>query len=289
MRAVLIELVVMVLLVGSIYFLEAKIRGKNTTDMRIIGGIAWNIQYYSYVVPITVKPVVRYDERFATETLLCGGSVIGSHWIITAAICLERISRLEIDNTDLLIKSGVKSWNGTSNSDRFFAQHDVDSYYIPDSEGYIGLIKVIQRFTHLIQRISLAGKSYRLKTDSTAQMFGFGANSKTGGHNYIFKGISGKITRLYHCKKLLGSIYDTNLQPEYSLCFQPTREAFIKPDACDGDSGGPIVENNVLIGIIFSERCGDRLASQHIKVPGFEDQLRKFISRFNINIRLRFV
>jgi len=107
--------------------LECGCSAKPASFARVVGGEEASKGSWGWVVSLSIKDGIN----------LCGGSIISSLWIITAAHCLENISP-----SDLMVYAGSNTvWSGTQN--RSVSQIIVHSEYDSDTFVYdIGLLKL---------------------------------------------------------------------------------------------------------------------------------------------------
>ncbi len=170
----------------------------------------------------------------------CGGTLIEKNLVITAAHCVRDVAgplAVWLGASDL--KEPMKSIpveavrvHPQYHNRRF--QHDVALLYLANS-----------------QEPSTAAFSSQLRSDEPLQLFGFG-NTSRKGHTYPDVLQSAFVHELpgYECQALGGAY---NFVIEQQICATaPTA------DSCDGDSGGPLLLNGELYGIVsWGTGCGN--------------------------------
>ncbi|XP_053686932.1 serine protease SP24D-like [Sabethes cyaneus] len=223
---------------------------------KIVGGQFAEAHQFPYQVAL-----------FYRNSFRCGGSVIDSQWVLTAAHCIlegdQQVtpSKLEVlvGNSDL--NSGVKKF-AVSNT---FA-HELYGNF----ENDIALIKIKKQFTfdETVQKIQLYTEE--LEESTTVIISGYGrigtnqAASEQLKYNTMF------VVSRKDCSS------ETGLNQNGLICLnnEPNN------GACNGDSGGPAVYEGQLVGVanfVLSE-CGTRHPDGYAKVASYVDWIEQTIA-----------
>ncbi|KRF97769.1 uncharacterized protein Dwil_GK27112 [Drosophila willistoni] len=194
--------------------------------------------------------IVSLETHNGTHTFVCGGSIIGDNWILTAAHCLtNRISAKIFYGSNYYGKSEISHTVGKEN----LIYHELFNPSISFSFD-IGLIRTPRiEFTDKISKIALI---HFIDGDDKL----VGLNTKSCGWGY-FRGtvrperlqcMNVNVISNEECdKRHIVSIYDD------MLCTGRIDGKAV----CDGDSGGPLVTLSnppILVGVnTFNERFCD--------------------------------
>ncbi|KAG8013072.1 Kallikrein 1-related peptidase b9 [Nibea albiflora] len=78
-------------------------------------------------------------------------------------------------------------------------------------------------------------------------------------------------------------MFTTNMMCAHKLCPEPCNQAQKKEDTCDGDSGGPLLYNGVVVGITSygGTKCGQ------IKKPGIYTIVSHYTEWINSTMALQ--
>ncbi|KAF2888192.1 hypothetical protein ILUMI_17981 [Ignelater luminosus] len=250
-------------------------------DVEFAGGTYTVIDNYPFYAGVFVKPIERYDLKFQNEELLCASSIIGRFWAITSGGCLFLISVNEIDTSDVFLKSGTSFANGTELTVRHMRAHDADSVHIIDDDVNLGLIRVKQGFVgHGQIKVKLASESYRIRRRSDCVILGFEAIGKGVAVNTnLLKRIDLIALGDEDCKHNVQ--FTNSISKELSFCAKWSKA---DKNVCYLESGSPVVQNGVLIGIMNGAiMCGHHKLFRYIKVSEFQ----KAIVYHEVRIRNR--
>ncbi|XP_018572009.1 trypsin-3 [Anoplophora glabripennis] len=198
-------------------------------DGRIVGGEATSIATYPYQISLQLL-----------STHICGGAIISSSWIITAAHCVV--------NAPVPSYLSVRAGSSIRNSGgQVYSVVKVVSHpsYVSTSHDYdVALLQVSSSIsTTNANVISLAASGTGPAANLTAVVTGWGATSEGGSAATTLQVVRVPV------------ISRTDCDTAYPL--QLTDRMFCAgilgvggKDACQGDSGGPVVIDEVLYGLV---------------------------------------
>lgn len=190
--------------------------------------------------PAEAPPFFAALHEAGATSPFCGGTLIGKNLVVTAAHCVSDLAGpLEVwlgvsDMKKLPESIAVEAVrvHPQYHSRRF--QHDVALLFLEDDAG---------RTTAPIHS--------QKRTDEALHLIGFG-NTSRKGHTYpdILQSAYVKELPAYACQAI-GGPYQFVI--EQQICASAPSS-----DSCDGDSGGPLLLNNELYGIVsWGTGCGN--------------------------------
>lgn len=207
---------------------------------RIYGGENISIKERPYQVSIESKPFG-----------FCGGSIISSNYVVTAAHCF--LSK-DPDSHKVRVGTDVMGKFGRLHEVEYVKLHENYSYVVGESpKNDIAVIRVKQpfKFTEKCQPIELVKRCEKVKA---------GVISVTSGWGWTDEGETEKL------KSLAMPAYDRDLCNEiYTDKPNEVLEGYIcagifgvkNRSGCFGDSGGPMTINGRLAGIVsWIDECG---------------------------------
>lgn len=198
-------------------------------ESRIVGGLPATDIHIPYIVSL-----VTYGSH------ICGGSIINQKTIITAAHCLAyTTARL------LKVHAGTKTRSLTEGIVVPVESAIYHEQWSPETMDYdVGLIFLANplEYNSKIQPIMLPRRTFSLRDGRILTVAGWGYTNAAGPVSNELRYAQIPLVNQETCKQLMG-----NSITERMLC------AGYLPggvDACQMDSGGPLVAGNKLVGLV---------------------------------------
>uniref|UniRef100_V9KK65 Plasminogen activator n=1 Tax=Callorhinchus milii TaxID=7868 RepID=V9KK65_CALMI len=212
-------------------------RRPKPVQYRIKGGIPTDISSHPWQAAIFL-----YSDKSDTDGLLCGGSLIGSCWVLTAAHCFYE--RFAVERLKVIMGRTFRA--ETSPNEQIL---HVEKYFIHEDfvdrtkDNDIALIKLKPRVgqqcavpTQFVNTVCLPEAGLELPDWTECEISGYGKESQNSP--FYSKRLKEGNVRLVPRSKCLASHTNTLPITNNMLCAQDTRNL---DDACQGDSGGPLV------------------------------------------------
>ncbi|XP_023727062.1 trypsin beta [Cryptotermes secundus] len=208
-------------------------------DGRIVGGEDADIANYPYQLSF------EYSGNH-----ICGASIIGTSWIVTAAHCVDGISA---SNVQFRAGSSFRGTGGSIHPAGELIANPRYDYYTVDFDIAVGRVSIAFEFGPSVQPITL----------STSQPYA-GHSSVVTGWGTLSSGSSSLPRQLQVVTLSIVSREECNAAYEESggitenmICAGVTGGG---EDSCQGDSGGPLVIERRLAGIVsWGAGCGEPL------------------------------
>lgn len=231
-------------------------------EPRIVGGQIVDIANYPYMVSVQ-----RISHKYLYHT--CGGSIIRSDVVLTAAHCLTELSGIiykKFRPKELKVFAGMTHLtNQSKHQGRAIKTVIVHSWYIPLMFlNDIGILRLKKPFDldRTVQLVRLAPQDMFAKKppwkyfkNDSCTIAGWGVlyyGSKFATDE--LRAVTLPIINNDRCEILLQRIGLLSTLVESQMCTMKTGK-----DACQGDSGGPLVCNGTQIGIVsYGKDCGKK-------------------------------
>ncbi|KAH8367051.1 hypothetical protein KR200_001506, partial [Drosophila serrata] len=199
----------------------------NRPDPRIVGGVPADIAKVPYIVSIQLYGIHH-----------CGGSIIDNRTILTAAHCLAQVPRIL-----LRVKAGGERRDSKDGqiyqiSDMYY--HEKWTTKTMDYDIGVIRLKTALTFSKKIKAIKINPK--KVADGQYTTIAGWGFKSVNGPPSDELRYARVPVVNQAVCKKLLGETVTDRM-----MC-----AGYLKggTDACQMDSGGPLVWREELVGIV---------------------------------------
>lgn len=229
-------------------------KASSRVDDRIIGGTkASSRNQYPFMASVIIKKDAGLDR----DAFKCGATIITRYWIVTAGHCFEEGGIIDTKYYKIHSNS-LMWWKGVS--------HDINLYFVHPNfnenfytENDIALAKVKNAFRSKFERpIAMAGNSYKFQTNRTVTIIGWGLPYDYKDHhprplNDLHETKVQLFDQIY-CRKLYSQDNSVRVAKTMICAADYTGGK----DACVFHSGGPMIDDKLLIGLIsWRGECGN--------------------------------
>ncbi|XP_065169495.1 trypsin-1-like [Atheta coriaria] len=198
-------------------------------DGRIVGGENVDITEYPHQISL---------QYYGSH--ICGGSIIGDKWVVTAAHCTDGSSA-----SSLSILAGVTNLNDNGQQINVRAIHQNPDFSMSNLDSDVSVLELSSAISlgSNAQPITLASDGSDPAEGTDVICTGWGATSEGGWGSDDLKGVKVQIVGRDRCSDQYGS----GMISERMICAGVDKGG---KDACQGDSGGPLVADGKLVGIV---------------------------------------
>nr|ABZ04014.1 serine protease 6 [Costelytra zealandica] len=200
-------------------FLTVEPKVDDSADWRVVGGTNATAGAYPYMVSL----------RSSANAHFCGGSILNSQWILTAASCL--VGRT-VTNTMVVAGTNTLNAGGLSrNSSRFVIHANYDTFTFANDIAVIQLSQALN-YSSLIAQVPLnTGNT----TTVAAILLGWGSTVTNGSIPNNLQQLATNTIPHATCQFSWGQFVTTN-----QIC----AVTWAGQGACQGDGGGPLMQNS---------------------------------------------
>ncbi|XP_019718269.1 complement factor D [Hippocampus comes] len=196
----------------------------------------------------------------------CGGFVVADQWVMTAVHCLPTGAN------GRKVVLGVHSLSQAEDTKQIFDIMELHNHpqFNPDNyDNDITLIKLDRPFnaSEAVKAVAfLRAGGVNPDTDAEVETAGWGSVDNLGSRPDTLKEAVIRVVSSNRCGRsdYFGRKFTDNMICAHKLCPDPCDQPHKMEDSCDGDSGGPLLYNGVVVGITSNggKKCGQ------IKKPG---------------------
>lgn len=251
------ELLLMSAVCSTIWAAAVVAPSTNSIDGRIVGGEPTTI--YEFPWQASMRVYNRHN---------CGGSIISPNKILTAAHCIQGrpLAFVDVRVGSTYQKSGGEIIRVTQ-----MIEHDEwDPITINNDIGLLILAATLQ-YGPTIQPIPLAANGELISANEVALVSGWGLLSENGISPNQLHYVAVPIVDDNLCVKTIG------INPNTMVCAGRFMEG--GADSCQQDSGGPLVVNGVLHGVVsFGNGCArPKLPGVYARVAHFRNWIDIYV------------
>lgn len=200
----------------------------------------------------------------------CGGSLISSKWVLTAAHCLTDSSGNPY-TAEAGDSVGVGSYNLNTMSNYSVRRFIVHPQYNPSTyDNDIGLVELASEVG------SVASIDY-----DTSHSLASGTQTKVAGWGTMTEGVSNLPDNLMEALVPIVDFNQCNVAYNGSLTSNMLCAGYFVStrDSCQGDSGGPLMVDNTLVGIVsWGNGCAmDGYPGIYTKVQNYANWIKQYV------------
>jgi secreted trypsin-like serine protease len=233
---------------------------------RIVGGVETEIEKHPWQVALNVI--------MDGQTYLCGGSLIGDRWVLTAAHCFNSSTK----PSEVKVKAGATNYvmEGVWSGIERVVIHEA---YDPQThENDIALLRLgSPPKTKVIQ---LATLQQEIPIGLQLEVTGWGATNEGGPAERKLRKANVRYVANATCNE--PAAYNGTIK--LGMMCAGEREGGV--DSCQGDSGGPLVwwrtnDLPVLVGVVsWGDGCARKLKyGVYTRVASYNDWIGKIVAR----------
>lgn len=230
---------------------------------------------------------------FESTQFICGGSIIGNKWIVTAAHCVAN----DLTASKYTVRVGQHDSSVSESTAKDYKVKRIikhSSYNTNNMDNDIALLELSTSITYstAVSPVCLPGVESDPSSGTQVITTGWGETSAYGkveGSPVVRAVPNRAVSRLLRQVKLnIVSRTNCNARDYYNgqILNSMVCAGITGKDACQGDSGGPLVAKNAagtyeLVGVVsWGEGCGA------VKRPGVFSRVGKFVSWIKQNTGL---
>ncbi|XP_037914717.1 trypsin delta-like [Hermetia illucens] len=229
---------------------------------RIIGGEEVSVDQVPYLISVRVLGAHR-----------CGGSLVNSDSVLTAAHCVEEV---HVEFLKCVAGTDSRTTGGVSRRADKVIIHG--NYKSADFQNDIAIIKLKEHFeyTGVIQPVRLASSAGAFRRGTKASIAGWGTRSEDD-HFLPVKMYSVDVYAV-DFDECVNSYAGVNTVREGMIC---TSSPIRGRDSCEGDAGSPVVVGGTQVGVVsWGQGCArEEYPRVHVEVAHYrswiDDQLNE--------------
>ncbi|XP_029937583.1 complement factor D [Myripristis murdjan] len=215
----------------------------------------------------------------------CGGFLVADQWVMTAAHCLP--SGEPNGRTVVLGAHSLTAAEETKQNFDILNVYNHPSFSMTNYDNDIALIKLDRPTvaTEAVKTVEyLREGGTNPDTDAEVDSAGWGSTNNLDGRTDRLKEVFIQVFNRVRCARsdYYGRKLTGNMMCAYKVCADPCPHPYKTEDTCDGDSGGPLLYNGVVVGITSNggKKCGK------VKKPGIYTIISHYTEWINSTMTL---
>ncbi|CAG9828000.1 unnamed protein product [Diabrotica balteata] len=228
----------MILLTLLVCSFAALVLGK--PNLGVVGGVDAVKGEFPYIVAQLATNEGHVD-------LHCGGTIVAKSWFVTASHCVEIMSPLITAN------AGIIDLNENDVQQRRIVNYTINPNYKrnPDLVGDIAVVKVEPpfEFNEFVQPAKVPKRDADPDLSKSVTLAGWGNVDDAGDQGNILQKVQLPLIKYDACMDIVRkwNPYNTYEYNHTEVCTGPISGG---RGPCHGDSGGPLTQDGVLIGVV---------------------------------------
>ncbi|XP_055626740.1 chymotrypsin-1-like [Toxorhynchites rutilus septentrionalis] len=221
-------------LISVLVLLSAVFAAPKDSSSRIVNGTDARIEDYPFMISLRSK-----SGRHS-----CGGSILNEHWILTAAHCVDYYNTVFYQS----VQVGRTDINENVDDSVYLIDDVVIHPYYDELNSFVNDVALIRlkkplEFNNVIKPVTLPKKWYEVSENNLkVTLIGWGMNATGGSIPTTLQKVDYFITPNDGCN----NIHDRHIFPSQICAATPGGGK----GQCSGDSGGPLLQNGVQVGIV---------------------------------------
>ncbi|XP_030032012.1 trypsin, alkaline B-like [Manduca sexta] len=231
-----------------------------SAPQRIVGGSVTTIDNYPSLVALL------RTQDWSQWSQACGGSIINSRHILSAAHCLHGYAvgawRVRVGST------WANSGGVVHAVDRHIIHYHYNNRTLDNDIAILRLASNIA-FNQNARAGHYAGANYHVADNQAVWAAGWGHTQFRGNPSEQLRHVEVRTINLDVCRDRYRRAFPPRIVTDNMLCSGILDVG--GRDACQGDSGGPVYHNNVIAGVTsWGIRCADR------RFPGVNVRVQRY-------------
>ncbi|MCD0482943.1 trypsin-like serine protease [Streptacidiphilus sp. ASG 303] len=228
--------------------------GSTGFSPRIIGGTSTTITTAPWMVQLW------YYDASTGDGWFCGGTLVAPTKVLTAAHCVDG---LDWHDNGVVVGGTAAQWNGTNGKAvRVWKQWQHPSFSMDTLQNDIAVLTLDTPLPYTTAKLVDAGDTASYATTNTGTVYGWGqtTSSSSGGISADLRKADLPLVDDSTCKPAMDKITDDPTTPAVESYLVPgkmfcagkpgTGSETTTVASCHGDSGGPLMVNGRIAGIV---------------------------------------